>query len=385
MTMSNSNERFPCEYSYKHNRVPVIHSTGNDSYSTMSSKSGNQFKVSEITNPDGSVTTRNLHINEHGIWTKREMLQRPVLSNNLRTKLVTHNSGQVATEGLPAMKRLSSFESNSSSSSSEYDYLTEAKAHRLRRQRLARSSTLVDAPTNTSAWSQSPRHAQHEEQKLDPSSYPTRTSPVRQSRMMNTMMYSPSNISSRSSRKQTSSPNSRASPKHVAFSEPLMSAQFYQEKNRFASTDIVDGRKRDFYDNKKKRDALIENIYNDIYPMEEFSVNQSFSNGNSDAESSIFDNVERKAFVDDDTEKYIPNLYSVTAYKASKADKIGVYVHVQNFPQGNRLVISRITPDGKFANSIIKEGDIVDSINGEDMTEDPNLKEALGKCVKNID
>jgi len=341
--------------------------------------------VSEITNPDGSVTTRNLHINEHGIWTKREMLQRPVLSNNLRTKLVTHNSGQVATEGLPAMKRLGSFESNSSSSSSEYDYLTEAKAHRLRRQRLARSSNIVEAPTNTSAWSQSPRHAQHEEQKLDPSSYPTRTSPVRQSRMMNTMMYSPSNISSRSGRKQATSPNSKSSPKHVAFSEPLMSAQFYQEKLRSASTDIVDGRKRDFYDNKKKRDALIEDIYNDIYPMEGFSVNQSFSNGNSDAESSIFDNVERKAFVDDDTEKHIPNLYSVTAYKASKADKIGVYVHVQKFPQGNRLVISKITPDGKFANSIIKEGDIVVSINGEDMTEDPNLQEALGKCVKNLD
>ena len=87
-----------------------------------------------------------------------------------------------------------------------------------------------------------------------------------------------------------------------------MSAQFYQEKLRSASTDIVDGRKRDFYDNKKKRDALIEDIYNDIYPMEGFSVNQSFSNGNSDAESSIFDNVERKAFVDDDTEKHIPNL-----------------------------------------------------------------------------
>ena len=72
----------------------------------------------------------------------------------------------------------------------------------------------------------------------------------------------------------------------------------------------------------------------------------------------------------------------MTVHKTSKTDKIGIYVHLENFSNGNRLVISKVAHDGKFTNTRIKKGDIIVSINGEDMIENPKLDKALSKYLK---
>jgi hypothetical protein len=374
-TMPASGLRSPHELGIRNNREPNLYdkytTIGRSSHSeqssrtlntnqssTMSSKSGNQFKVSEIVNPDGSVTVRNLLI--------------------------------------PAMQQADSFSSGSSYSSGE-----EAVAHRLRRQRLAQSSTFFDASTNATTGSRTPERAQHEGQKLMPSLYAGGTPPpiprsperLRRPQPMNTTVYSPTysptNPSTPSRRRQSRSKNTKTSPRHVAFSEPLSFEQLQPGE---------DGRilKNGNYDFMKS-DVLVD-IYSGIDAPGRRSVNQSFSSGYSDADSSIFDDVaqnskdsyerqsalpkrpNRISYVDNDKERPIPNLYSVTVHKTSKADKIGIYAHLDDSSSyGKRLVVSHVAPDGKFADTIIKEGDIMVSINGEDMIENPNLQKALGE------
>lgn len=422
-TMPASGLRSPHELGIRNNREPNLYdkytTIGRSSHSeqssrtlntnqssTMSSKSGNQFKVSEIVNPDGSVTVRNLLINEDGIWTKKEQkidnrrcdrLHRPSRYVTRGTNFDRHDHRtQIVSDGIPAMQQADSFSSGSSYSSGE-----EAVAHRLRRQRLAQSSTFFDASTNATTGSRTPERAQHEGQKLMPSLYAGGTPPpiprsperLRRPQPMNTTVYSPTysptNPSTPSRRRQSRSKNTKTSPRHVAFSEPLSFEQLQPGE---------DGRilKNGNYDFMKS-DVLVD-IYSGIDAPGRRSVNQSFSSGYSDADSSIFDDVaqnskdsyerqsalpkrpNRISYVDNDKERPIPNLYSVTVHKTSKADKIGIYAHLDDSSSyGKRLVVSHVAPDGKFANTIIKEGDIMVSINGEDMIENPNLQKALGE------
>jgi S1-C subfamily serine protease len=143
---------------------------------------------------------------------------------------------------------------------------------------------------------------------------------------------------------------------------------------------------------------VLADIYSDIDAPGHRAVNRSFASGY-DGDSSIFDDLpetskdaherqqnalskrpNRISYVDNDKERPIPNLYSVSVHKTSRADKIGIYVHLDDSSSyGKRLIVSQVAPNGKFANTIIKEGDVVVSINGEDMIEDPNLQRALSE------
>jgi len=145
----------------------------------------------------------------------------------------------------------------------------------------------------------------------------------------------------------------------------------------------------------------ITDIYSDLDSEERAKVSQSFSSG----DSSVFDDVplmntadaafgefddaylrrtplakhrNKISYADSDKEQRVPNLYSVTVTKSSQSDRIGIYVHRENYAGGRRLVVSKVAPDGKFADTKIKEGDVVVSINGEDMTSNPSLERALG-------
>ncbi len=69
----------------------------------------------------------------------------------------------------------------------------------------------------------------------------------------------------------------------------------------------------------------------------------------------------------------------VTVRKQSLNDKIGVFVGVCQLPCGPRLVVTKVSPSGKFAESPIENGDIVVSINGKNFLDNPNSEEALGK------
>jgi hypothetical protein len=74
-----------------------------------------------------------------------------------------------------------------------------------------------------------------------------------------------------------------------------------------------------------------------------------------------------------------PFIHTVTVYKHSQPEKIGIYVGLKRFAFGTRLVVSRVAPDGKFADSGVEVGDIVVSINGKSFLENPNSQDAFGK------
>lgn len=355
-------------------------------YSAMSDNSGSQFKVSEIVNPDGSATIRSLLINEDGLWTKQE------------EEIDTAQFERIHRgRGASATNRDNSFEDDIAYLTSELalEYRPEAIAHRLRRQRLAQSSLLADVSTNSlfadistdSPGRYSPNRPAHEGETSMPSLSPiTRTT---KSSM------SPSRLG------QPGSKNRGNSPKHVAFSEPLSSAESQSRADRMSSSDNSKKVNSDLY-HLMGNNPYITDIYNDVDPTAHLAIKTSYS-----SDSSIFDDVAQTSYVDrvlgkledskvrqgaspkkqnrishvdDKDETFVPNLYSVSVDKTSSSDKIGIYVHLQNFTYGKRLVVSKVAPDGKFGNTRIKEGDVVVSINGNDMTEDPDLQQALSKC-----
>jgi len=68
-----------------------------------------------------------------------------------------------------------------------------------------------------------------------------------------------------------------------------------------------------------------------------------------------------------------------TVRKSAPDDQLGIFVGVRDVGAGPQLVISRVKPGGKFAESPIERGDIVVSINGVNFLRYPNAQEALGK------
>lgn len=359
-----------------------------DDYSHSDQSSRSQYsrmKVSEIVNPDGSLTIRNLHIDDHGIWSKHEHevdnqeFAMPHRASPLTSRESSFDKVDYTKSKTDGMKRVES---------------SEAIAHQLRRQRLAQQSPfVVDVSSNSTPVSHTSNRSQDEGQKLINSLYASSDS--RGSRMMNTRMYLPTDPPSPSRPSRSRSKSASRRHKHVAFSEPLSHSQFQQGHDGFYPTSGESTNYATSFDpfyHEEKSD-LIMDIYSDL------DRGQSFSSGHSDAESSVFDNVAQISNIDrilgqlqdtrallnnhsfaDDKERRIPHLYSVTVNKASEQDKLGIYVHVETASYGKRLVVSKVAPDGKFANTKIKEGDVVVSINGEDMTEDPTLEKALSKC-----
>ena len=71
-----------------------------------------------------------------------------------------------------------------------------------------------------------------------------------------------------------------------------------------------------------------------------------------------------------------------TVRKSAPDDQLGIFVGVRDVGAGPQLVISRVKPGGKFAESPIERGDIVVSINGVNFLRYPNAQEALGKRME---
>jgi hypothetical protein len=71
-----------------------------------------------------------------------------------------------------------------------------------------------------------------------------------------------------------------------------------------------------------------------------------------------------------------------TVRKGSRDDKIGIFVGVRELADGPRLVVSKVSPTGKLAESPIAKGDTVVSINGRNFLSYPSSEEALGKRKK---
>lgn len=70
--------------------------------------------------------------------------------------------------------------------------------------------------------------------------------------------------------------------------------------------------------------------------------------------------------------------FGVTVVKKSSDDKVGINVGVRATRQGNRLVVSKISPTGLIADSNVQLGDIVTSINGYNFVAKPDSLVALG-------
>lgn len=73
-----------------------------------------------------------------------------------------------------------------------------------------------------------------------------------------------------------------------------------------------------------------------------------------------------------------------TVRKRTPEDKLGIHVGVRELASGPRLVVSEVRPEGKFAESPIEMGDIVVSINEVNFLRYPNSQEALGKYSRRI-
>jgi hypothetical protein len=73
------------------------------------------------------------------------------------------------------------------------------------------------------------------------------------------------------------------------------------------------------------------------------------------------------------------DLHVATIHKMTATDKVGIIVGIQHLEQGKRLVVSRISPSGKLADSGIEPGDIIVSINARSFLDNPSSQYASGK------
>ena len=288
------------------------------------------------------------------------------------------------------MKRVNSYGSDSSSSSVEHtgkhhtgrNECTEAAAHRLRRQRLAKSpSLLINSAVNYTTRACSPQRP--------PLTAGVTPSPVRslqstrqpQQKMMNSKVYSPKNPPLPSRPKHVGS-NSSKPEKHVAFSEPVTLLLTRQGSDFISDAAPI----------KTGPVKVNSSFASGLDPMGYHTSENSLCSRQSDEATSIFADVTKNVNAEKTSEKlekkwisYVdeegifPNLHSVTVRKRSINEKIGIYVHFYPFDYGDRLVVSDISPTGKFASSGIEVGDIVVSINGENMLEDPKTQKAVGE------
>ena len=97
---------------------------------------------------------------------------------------------------------------------------------------------------------------------------------------------------------------------------------------------------------------------------------------------------EMKSIVDTDLSIYSQSVatmatqshhYTVKVFKRSNLDKIGVHVGLRRTIGGRRLIVSKISPTGLVANSPMQPGDVVVAINGYNFLENPDSHRALGK------
>jgi len=379
-----------------------------DHYSEISKITSSEFKVSEMINPDGSVTVRNLVIQEDGTWVRK---QEDIDNNNnnnkqniyqLRSKrdIISqrYDCNQFTDSDIPSLKQANSFESSNSSSSDKSDkdhfdhrIFSESAAHRLREHRLAQiqlmanpSSDTANSSTEGSYRSQS---VHHQEKELYPSIYegyttPNSFEPLDQSQT--TLFLSPSRIIP--PRPACARSNLGNINKHVAFFEPVNPAR--TQPNMHTSSFEAKGHRTDYYWSKEEKEQRSEtgrseessvfrnvtmpyyennNLDDILGQLKDTKLHHKFSSDLSNDTS----------YFDEDQGGYTPHINSVTVYKNSLSEKIGVFVGVEKFVLGDRLVMTKIPANGKFADSGIEVGDIVISINGENMIDDPTPQRAL--------
>jgi hypothetical protein len=406
-----------------------------DHYSEVSKVISNKYKVSEMINPDGSVTVRNLLIQEDGTWIrKQEEIDDNGQNHNLygltssrRDIINQYGCNEFTSSDIPSLKQANSFESsNSLSSHSDHNDLSEgAAANRLRRQRLAQTQLLTTNPSFDTASEGSYRcfqnvqhqekirlssimHAegtpprsfqpsfdtasegsyrcfkniQHQEKKKLPSLFAGGTPPrsFQPSNQSQTKMFLTTNpfIPHRPTRARSNIGNT---VKHVAFSEPVESVvseigdddrnftRFHAVEQKISSRSCSGEESSIFQDvTTPYKNNYLDEI---LGQLQDTKVNH---NSSPDISNGI-------SYLDEDHCDYAPHIHSVTVYKKSQSDKIGIYVGLEKFDFGNRLVISLIAPNGKFADSGIEVGDIVISINSESMVEDPSPQRASGKYL----
>jgi hypothetical protein len=447
-----------------------------DQYSSIISTaetimSASQYKVSEIVNPDGTVTVRNLVITKDGKWEceeeERDYCQEPnerpaSASSNTKSYTTMHSTRSTPTshtrtqiqDKIPELEPVASFGSSGGSTSSseamktaksrsDVSEVSEAAGHELRRQRLAKARnmhqtySIPESPISPGSQSsfESSRVITLMQSPIGSRSGPTTpVSPLQVSNINNTSTQikrlekssqrpkRPTALITRHARKED--PGYRS--KHVAFVE----ARDVDTTSSLmtSSNDETDGadslgypgvygqQEDDDHDDESSvfRDVLtpspegttnIEDILGpaplNMVPSTPRSGNGSANGRRSPNKSPIADSpstrmsrevasVEEEGIApyeilqDEEGENEEPPLHTVTVHKVSRHDKIGIFVGIKKYSFGTRLVVSRVSPDGKFAGTGVDVGDIVVSINGKSMMENPSSQEAFGKCVDQL-
>ncbi|KAG7361548.1 PDZ domain containing protein [Nitzschia inconspicua] len=441
-------------------------------YSTETFTPSSQYKVSEMVNPDGTVTVRNLVITVDGSWKclqeERDYHQssegpssrRSAASQSYSTFLPQINSAshslsystlkseidlpsnRHSSDMVPELTPVASFDTSRSSRSSEtskagksrsdVSELSEAGAHELRRQRLAKSMNFaqkfgVQASPPLQTYTTKDDHLQQSPsspRSLDssqssqimllmrsPVGTRTPTTPATQRQDLESPPRSlrPAAFVSHKNRKTGNSSKS----KHVVFLdyESDSSDENISPAKGKSASDDESSVFRNVVTPSPEGSGKIDEILGPpphptfLLPNGDGADDGASKNSNRSAKSNGSGTMQRDVETpripieippaqmsaakylsdevqDADEEKTdTPFIHTVTVHKGSKGDKIGIFVGLKRFSYGKRLVVSRVAPDGKFANSGVDVGDIVVSINGKSMLERPSSQEAFDIVV----
>jgi hypothetical protein len=447
-----------------------MYTNPSDQFSSRSDTNAlSQYKLSEIVNPDGTVTVRNLVIKDDGSWECQEedrdchqTLELPFTSKScstihseknsaahsqsyITTKSPSFFSFEQASEMVPDLALVVSFESSRSSTSSETSKtrkslpdaieLSEAAAHKLRRQRLAKANTVAEPLPSLTARKddyQERSSTSHRSLTSTESSWmmmltyspdvPARTSPPPATANAKHLPENPSET------RRTTAPytdkqqkkDSLTTNKQVVFQEGSLSEETTEGAGSIGylgqlfpqtpSIDAEDDESSVFQnvvasspDGNRTIDEILgpppapsfffPNASNFEHAISDAIKSKNRTAGNKKKDKGVGQRFPRDNRSDKMSASTCPSVtthennkttgdtplfHTVTVHKVSREDKIGLFVGLKKFSYGKRLVVSRVAPFGKFSNSGVDVGDIVVSINGRSMVERPSSQEAFG-------
>jgi len=329
------------------------------------------------------------------------------LKRGIHSKRDSQNDSKGETKSvldvIPEVKRVNTYESGSDNSSDEHvvpqpelrdhrggrNEVTEAAAHELRRQRLAQSpSFLITSTLKYTAGACSPLQSSLASTNCNQRPANCNGS-LRRPQGGRLSVPSPPSVSFESQPTEVAS-NLNKREKHVAFKEPTAS-----KRRSDAGTNLpasVGKTVEDYscWSVPLKRGGMDPTGHRIPEQMSEdsdddtsiFAFRNAIENIKPDATRDHGEKVERqqnatRRTLNSDAKQVHPNTHTVTVHKNSKEEKIGIFLQLHKFEQGNRLVVSHISPTGKFANTGIEFGDIVVSINSQDMVKNPKTEKAL--------
>lgn len=295
-----------------------------------------KFELSKMINPDGSVTVRSLLNQEDGTW----VIEEDVYDDNSNNQ--RYDCDQYADNAIPSL----TFESSSSSDTTDK----------------SRSKLLPFMSTGgTRSLSFEPVH--HSETTAPFRSTPftlTRPKPIRLEPIEYMRTYSSQEVMDRMIDRKGFLEAEKIKKKNGS----------YHSKGKFAD-------KHSFSSVSSEESSVFQDVIVSHYDKDNIDEILGRLEDQKVHKQSLIGVANGVSYPDEDPEDYNPIINSVTVYKNSQEDKIGIYVGLQNFHFGARLVISKIASGGKFVTSVIKVGDIVISINGENMEENPSPERAL--------